>query len=272
MRRAATIIGAIGLCCGPASAAAPQPLQPLHPLGAWNLDYGETQCAALRDFGTSQDAITFAIIPALNGETYELFVGRRHYGPMFAEELEGSVDFGSGPIKAWLLHYAGQGRKVELYQYRITAGEMAQARTAKRVRLRIEGGPERTFELEDMPALLDGLQKCTADLRQYWNVGGERDGRIVVPAKGDVRNVFTPNDYPSEALKRRQQGKAQYLLLVDDSGKVAGCHVQLASGVPALDAMGCVAIQERARFKPAQDKAGKAVRSAYLSPPVMWRL
>jgi protein TonB len=80
-----------------------------------------------------------------------------------------------------------------------------------------------------------------------------------------VRTVFTANDYPSEALNRGQEGDAQFLLLIDENGKVAGCHVLIASGVPALDAMGCSVIRKRARFKPAVDSAGKPTRSTVVT-------
>jgi len=53
---------------------------------------------------------------------------------------------------------------------------------------------------------------------------------------------------------------------------VAGCHLLLASGVPVLDAMGCVVIQERARFQPALDSSGKPVRSTFITPKIRWRI
>jgi TonB family protein len=226
----------------------------------------------MRDYGKSDGPVTFAIKPSPNGETYEFIFARKQKGPQFAEELQGSVDFGSGPIKAWLLHYSGDDRKVDLYQYRISAAEMSQARTATAVTFHMKGGPDQAFKLTLIPALLDGLEKCTDDLRKFWNMGGEIDGRIAVGSKGDVRNVFSSNDYPSEASRRGQEGTAQFLLLVDQVGKVAGCDVLMASGVPALDAMGCLAIQGRAKFTPARDHAGKAIRSTYVTPPVMWRM
>lgn len=73
-------------------------------------------------------------------------------------------------------------------------------------------------------------------------------------------------------MNRGQEGDAQFLLLIDENGKVAGCHVLIASGVPALDAMGCSVIRNRARFKPAVDSAGKPTRSTVVTPKVSWRL
>lgn len=261
-----TFFAALGLW---PTASAGEPLQPLTP---WNLDYGETQCLALRDFGSAKDPITFGIRPSPNGETYELLVVIKRSGPYFAEELEGSVDFGRGPIKAWLLHFAGKRSKTAIQQFRITSAEMAQARSATAVTLRLKGVRELSFALANMPALLAGLERCTVDLQSYWNMYGRENGTVAVRARGDVRRLFKSEDYPTEALTRFQQGGGRFLLLIDESGKVAGCHVLVASGVPVLDAMGCAVIRERARFTPARDRNGKPTRDSYVTPQINWRL
>ena len=191
---------------------------------------------------------------------------------MFAEELEGSVDFGRGAIKAWLLHYRIGSNKLDAYQYRITALEMAQARGAASITLQIKNRSGVSFSLEAMPDLLNGLDACTADLKRYWNMDGSEAASIAVPSKGDIRSIFKSEDYPWEAQVRSQQGTVQFLLLIDEAGKVAACHVQLPSNVPVIDAMGCIVIRERATFKPARDRVGKAVRSTIVTPPIVWRL
>jgi TonB family protein len=251
------------------SAGSDSPLQPVTP---WDLDYAPAQCAAYRDYGDRAKPVTLMIRPSPNGETYEILVVRRSTGPEFAAELEGTVDFGSTPIQAWLLNYRAATKHLDVYQFRISANEMSLARSASSVRLHIHGAPDFAFTLASIPQLLDGLAACTADLKTYWNMGGEADGRIATSAKGDLRRLFTPNDYPTEALNRRQQGRAQFMLLVDQQGKVAGCHVLVASGAPVLDAMGCAVIQERAKFTPAFDRNHMPVRSTVVSPPVQWQI
>jgi TonB family protein len=149
---------------------------------------------------------------------------------------------------------------------------MAQAASASSVTLRLKGKGHFSFSLANMPALLKGLEQCTRDLKRYWHMRDVDDGSIATPAKGDIRGVFTSGDYPSEALNRSQEGGGQFLLLIDEKGKVAGCHVVQASGLPALDAMGCQVIRERAKFTPAQDRAGKPIRSTYVTPRVIWRM
>lgn len=265
--------GAAGalLCLGQ-SAVAADTSAVLQPVSPWNLDYGVTQCTAMRDYGDAEDPVTFAMVPAPEGDTYELLVAYKRLGPEFADELEGTVEFGSGPIKAWLLRYASKNRKLTIYQFRISSAEMAQARTAESVTFHIKGAPDVAFSLQKIPALMDGLAKCTDDLKDYWNMGGKTVAREAAPAKGDLRAIFSANDYPREAVSRWQEGTSQYLLMIDEKGKVAGCHVVVPSGVPILDAMGCAVIQERAKFNPAVDSTGKPERSTLVTPMVSWRM
>jgi TonB family protein len=243
---------------------------PLQPAKPWNLDYGDTQCVAAREYGREDDPIMLLLRPAPNGETYELLVGRRQAGPALALERQGSVDFGGGPISAWTLQYGDKKSVVD--QFRISKAAMEAARTASHVILRIRGGADASFALSNMPKLLDGLQKCTADLMNYWNEGGEKAGKISQRAEGQVRRIFSSDDFPQEAMTRSQEGSSTFLLLIDEQGKVAGCHVVQTSGIPVFDARGCQVIRERAKFKPALDAKGKPVRSMYETPQVIWRL
>jgi TonB family protein len=242
----------------------------LQPTDSWVLDYAAAECLAYREYSQAGKKLVLAIEPSPTMDSFEIAVLRDRSGPFYAEELQGSVDFGNGRVDAWLLHYGHA--KQDVYRFRISAAELDQARSAPSVRLKADSSRDFTFSLSNVPALLDELAACNRDLIQYWNVDGERDGKIAVPAKGDVRSVFSANDFPQQALDRRQQGDAQFLLLIDEQGKIAGCHVLKPSGVPVFDAMGCEVIQERAKFKPAMDSAGKPLRSAVVTPLVRWRL
>ena len=148
---------------------------------------------------------------------------------------------------------------------------MAQARTARSVTLNARGGADGRFALANMGPLLARLDECTADLKRHWNAEGHKTGALSAEAKGDIRNIFFAEDYPREAMSRDQQGNAQFLLLIDERGAVAGCHV-LEASVPALDAMGCQVIRRRAQFTPALDRAGKPARSTYVTPQIAWRI
>lgn len=244
--------------------------EPLQPTTNWAVDYGETRCAAVRSFNTSADPISFGIIPSINGKTYKLVVNVQRKGPTFAEENNGTIDFGHGKIRSWLLHYGRKGLTQSNYEFHLSAKEIEQARSSTSVRLGAGDTGQYEFALSEMPALLDALAKCTADLQQYWNYSQGAPVPLAQLAKGDLRAIFSSEDYPSEALFRSQGGTAQYQLLIDEKGAVAGCDLIVQSGVPAIDAVGCQVITERAKFSPAIDTHGKGVRSVVTTPPIVW--
>jgi hypothetical protein len=251
------------------SLATPATAAPLQPAEKWNVDYGATQCTAARDFGDAANPITLGIVPSLSGTTYTLMVSEQQAGPHFAQEANGTVDFGRGPIRSEALYFGGSGVKMRAHQFRILAQELEQARSAASVSLKGVGGARFDFALSDMPGVLDALHKCTADLQRSWNVGG--NSRTAQAPLGNISDLFTTNQLPPELIRKQQQDRAQYQLLVDEKGAVAACDVLVTSGSAMIDTIGCQLISGTARFKPAMDAAGQRVRSVWTSPRVTWR-
>src|SRR5947209_9596041 len=115
--------------------------EPLQPTGHWVVDYRLEQCLASREYGASSKPVTFGIRPPPNADTYLLLLAQKRPGPDFGIEEEASVDFGNGPIRSWLLEYRDRPSGSDIYQFRISAAEMNQARVASSVKLRPSGGP-----------------------------------------------------------------------------------------------------------------------------------
>jgi len=91
-------------------------------------------------------------------------------------------------------------------------------------------------------------------------------------AQGDLRTVFSADDYPADAQQNGDEGTAQARLTVDTSGHVSACAIIRSSGHPSLDAATCRILQTRARFRPARDEYGRPVPDTVVTPPVTWRL
>lgn len=253
-----------------APAAGAQALEPVKP---WVVHYEPTTCTAERAYGNANNPTFLALEPSAWGDTYDLLIATTGAGPHEAKELKGSVDFGQGPNKAWLLHYGlDQPTKLNFYRFRIAGAEMAQAKSAASATFHLDDHPDFSFSLAQIPDLLKTLAACTADLQHYWNMIDPEQKNIAAPAVGDVRAIFSSDDYPEEAWTRNQGGSVQFLLLVDEKGKVAQCSVLKPSGIPALDGMGCQVIRKRAEFKPALDHQGKPMRSSVTTPLVVWRM
>jgi TonB family protein len=251
-------------------------LEPLKPAKPWVVDFDTTECHAERQFSDPAGPVTLAIRPSPDGDTYELLVARNRPGPRYGEEFQGTVDFGQGPIKAWLLNYGVKTPILNILKFRISKAQMMQAQSASIVRFHVNGtisGPsDVSFTLRAMPDLLAGLSHCTDLLQHYWNMIPPERGVIATPASGDIRHLWSSDDYPAEAASNGQEGDVQFLLLIDEKGSVAACQVLQASGVPVLDSMGCQVLRERAKMKPALNSDGKPVRSAIVTPSVRWRI
>ena len=92
------------------------------------------------------------------------------------------------------------------------------------------------------------------------------------PSRGDVRTIFSADDYPADAQANGQEGTVQAQLSVDSKGYVSQCTVIRSSGVKSLDEATCNILTRRARFRPARDAQGRAVPDTVVTPPVTWRL
>jgi periplasmic protein TonB len=70
---------------------------------------------------------------------------------------------------------------------------------------------------------------------------------------------ITNADYPTAALRAREQGRVHVFLHITDLGRVDRCTVTRSSGSASLDAASCRLLLERGRFEPALDHASRPV-------------
>lgn len=92
------------------------------------------------------------------------------------------------------------------------------------------------------------------------------------PTLGDIRAVFSADDYPAKAQRNGEEGTVQARLAVDTRGRVTRCSIIRSSGHASLDQVTCDILRKRASFIPARDANGKAVPDSVVTPPVVWRL
>ena len=91
-------------------------------------------------------------------------------------------------------------------------------------------------------------------------------------SSGDLRTVFTAEDYPATALQNREEGTVQAKLTIDPNGRVSACKVVRSSGYATLDNATCSILERGARFAPARDAAGKPIEDMVVTPPVRWQI
>jgi protein TonB len=91
-------------------------------------------------------------------------------------------------------------------------------------------------------------------------------------ARGDVRTLFSADDYPASAQAAGAEGTAQAELTIGPDGRVVGCNLIKSTGNGALDSATCNILRRRAKFTPARDSNGNPTTDTYTTPPIRWQL
>jgi protein TonB len=91
-------------------------------------------------------------------------------------------------------------------------------------------------------------------------------------AKGDLRSLFSADDYPASAVAAGAEGTVRASLTIGPDGRVTGCNVTQSSGNGALDSATCNILRRRAKFTPARDSNGNSTSDTVSTPSIVWRL
>lgn len=253
------------------AAAAPAPA-PLPPQKAWVVDYAETFCTASREYGEPEKPLELVFRPSPNDSLLQVIVVRKSPYTS-AEHVPVTVGFAGRTVKATALVYANQksGRKIVL----TSLGPEASADIGHTQTISLKGdrGIDWVFAVPGMDKVMAALATCNADLRAHWNIGEAGAAAIKTPAKpvASLASWVSWTDYPAQALREEDTGKARVVLLIDEQGKVRDCLLEETSGNASLDAMTCIALKERGKFRAALDASGKPMKSVY-SQAIAWRI
>ena len=91
-------------------------------------------------------------------------------------------------------------------------------------------------------------------------------------ARGDLRSLFSGDDYPASAQASGAEGTVRATLSIGPDGRVTGCNVTQSSGNGALDSATCNILRRRAKFIPARDSNGNPTSDSVSTPAIVWRL
>jgi len=87
--------------------------------------------------------------------------------------------------------------------------------------------------------------------------GGSGGGAVTPPVH--IAGALSNADYARAGLPRGAQGTVVIGFRVRADGGVDGCHTVRSSGYAAIDHATCRLVEQRFRFRPAQDAAGRPV-------------
>jgi TonB-like protein len=250
-------------------AAGPRPLR--QPIKPWVLDYGATACTALRTYGSGKAPVTLALRPSPNGNVVRLVVMRPGRAPK-PYHFPVTTNLSDARVKTTGLRFQPKGARHDLVWINFERSALDGLAGAGEIAIRGGSDIDERFALPGIAAVLKGLDTCNADLRRYWNVGdaGAPLSAPATPLK-PLPHYFSSDDYPFQAFHEGASGASKIMMMVDESGALKDCMVEETSGIATLDAMACLVLLERARFRPALDAAGKPARSV-LTTRVVWRM
>ena len=86
-----------------------------------------------------------------------------------------------------------------------------------------------------------------------------------------LATLFTDEDYPAEAVRNGEEGRAGFRLDVGVDGRPTGCSIDSSSGSRLLNSTTCRLLMERARFTSARDARGKATTDS-VAGAIVWRM
>lgn len=270
------------------SAAAPEPLTPQ---GSWVVDFADSQCIASRNYATPEKPLYLFIKAPPLGDVLQIGIAKSGYITA-ANQMDGEISFDERPpLRSSVLEFGVKSKEQTVLLVNLPRAELTPMHSASFIRIhaRSKDRPEIVrasrmlqtaareldyrFKVTQVPALLDVLDKCAADLRKVWNIeDGEGPPTLVRERpKGDLRQVFSDDDYPGVAQHKGQSGSIKVAILVNEHGKVADCTVVETSGVASLDAQSCAVIMQRAQLRPATGLDGKPAKGALLQK-ISWQI
>lgn len=90
--------------------------------------------------------------------------------------------------------------------------------------------------------------------------GGDGSGGVPIASRARyLKGAFSTRDLPRSVRAVGGTGTVVVGFEVSEAGRVRGCRVEESSGYPELDATTCRLIEQRFRYAPARDRAGRAI-------------
>jgi TonB family protein len=252
------------------TAFAPPPT-PIPPGGAWNVDWGERECALTRHSGGS--APYFLRVAWVPGDRQLDLKWVDTTGAPFSR-LQGSGLFldpghlGVGPLAFAKL---GPGQAVGSAKPDIALLDRLASATS--IRLEKDGALHRELPVPDAAKAVAGLREChDSALREAGvdTVAYAALRAVPVPI-GGVAQWVRHGDYPRRALREKASGIVHARVTVGTDGRVRDCKVIRASGSQDLDTKTCLLMEHRGRYEPAVGPDG-APAAAPALVRVVWRV
>lgn len=244
------------------SAAIPPSPAPLKPSSPWNVEYADSMCLLQRSFGSGEQGIILGFRPGMFSEHMRLVVVRKSAEKSIVRgKAQLSFD-GGAPLKVPYMEHFLPSRDVRVIVIDLQQPDLAPLHKAKQ--FWIQAGQQGfTLAPTAVSAAMKALEACERDLLVTWGMDSASVASITEfpKARGGIVSFFSTDDYPSGAIRNKEQGTAGVRFWVSTLGTIRDCKVVESSGSAILDRQTCAIITKRGRFEPARNAGREAVES-----------
>jgi TonB family protein len=277
----------LGLAMAAHPAPAPdQPPEVLKRVGNWIVNYDNDACHLAAQFGEGKQMVVLRMTRYEPSEHVTLGL----YGSRMGTDrlrTHGTLDFGLFPKPLPVETINGTAGKnkaawisvVHLDRPREPGHEdlpeLTPEREASVTGLTVDFEFRKPFRLEftGFGKAMAQLRTCQTDLVKNWGYDPDVQASLSRRATGkrSPAEWLSASDYPQMAVAMGHNGFVQFRLDVDETGKIAGCHVLDRTNPDDFADLTCKLVARRAKLEPALDASGKPVRS-FIVQRVTWRV
>lgn len=274
-------VAAIALALtAPPVLAASKPAISLARTSKWEINYDEDSCHLLAKFGEGSQSTILRITRFQPDNYFDLTLYGMPVKVNFATRLPVEMQFGGQKWNRPLAMVGDAGKQMPLlifsglrlddWIYSSTPApdvSPAQEEAVNSISFKISGGKRYRLETGPMNGPMVAMRACTTDLVSHWGFDPSEQARLSQPPKplGVISDWITSADFPKKALNQGSNGLVQFRLDIDETGKVSGCRILYRTNPDDFADLSCKLLTQRAKFSPALNSAGKAVRSFYVS-------
>lgn len=284
LRQASLLFATLALTLVNPVAAKDKPVEVLTRTAKWDMHYDDDSCSIWGQFGEGKAQIAIRMTRYQPDSATELALyGQRLLNK--APYVKVATDFNSDGTSTTFPALSGKAEKLPLLllgtrdladrqrSFDDSVASLAPDQQDGIASLTITIGGDKPIHLPLSPAagVWGAMRTCTTNLVRTWGFDPDEQASLSRRASPLVspQKWLRSDDYPNKALETGQIGVVRFRLDIAPDGTVSGCHVQMQSKPHDFSAVTCRAIELRARFDPALDKQGKAVRS-YFVGAVNW--
>jgi hypothetical protein len=252
----------------------------------WVMDYAEDSCALRRGFGEGKTSAQLELRRFAPESTILMTVSTNAMAPT-GEDFQFRFD----PQQEWrdtagvYAHFADSSRGVifgaMLAPSRDAVSDLSPALfleaaatlNSQQAAASIEGVSLRSAFKNDLVLRTGSLtkpwsamDKCLHELLTHWGIDAAAHNslrRRAVPT--NLPSTTNMMDYPPKMLAKRLPGIVNVRLMVDQTGTVNGCVIQMPLSDPAFEKSTCTDLENELEFDPALDANGNPIASYWVT-------